>query len=299
MFKLKDLGPTSLLLGVRVERDWEKGTISLSQRKYAEDMLETYEMADCKPVSTPMDPGLILTKSMGSSTPEEQAEMRRRPYLPAIGSLMYMSTMTRPDISYAVGVLARFNSNPGLAHWKAVKHLFRYIKGTLDYKLTYGRAEPGQELFLTYSDADHGGNKDNGRSTGGYVIMMGGAAVDWRSKLQPTVSLSTTEAEFVAASEASKSLKWMRNLLGELGHMVKGSSTLLMDNQSAVTVSKNPEHHSRMRHLDLKYFKLREDVESKLVSPVYVPTTEMLADIMTKALPRATVQYMVEKLGLR
>ena len=173
---------------------------------------------------------------------------------------MYLAVTTHPDISYAVGVLARFNSNPGPRHWLAVKHLLRYVKGTIDYKLVYGFGDINDELFTTYSDADHGGDKDNGKSTGGYVTCIGGCAVGWRSWLQPIVTLSTTEA--------GKEIKWMRNILQEFGYPVKQPSTLFIDNQSALTVSKNPEHHGRMKHLDLRYFWLRDEVESGTIAPV-------------------------------
>ena len=114
------------------------------------------------------------------------------PYLNAVGTLQYLATTTRPDISFTVGVLARFNKNPGIQHWKAVQHLFRYLKGSLDYKLVYSPTESSQ-LFIAYTDADHGGNPDNGRSTGGYAIIIGDAAVSWSSRLQSVVSLSTTQ----------------------------------------------------------------------------------------------------------
>ena len=122
--------------------------------------------------------------------------MDRVPYINAVGSLMYLATMTRPDIAYAVGVLARFNCNPGKKHWNAVKHVFRYLKGTVDLKLEYG-PDGGQEneRFLTYCDADHGGDVDRRKSTSGYMVKMGSGVVSWSSKLQTIVTLSTTEAE--------------------------------------------------------------------------------------------------------
>jgi hypothetical protein len=214
---------------------------------------------------------------------------------------MYLTTMTRPDIAFTVGVLARFNSNPGPQHWAAVKHLFRYIKGTLDFKLTYGPTPSSSSLtslFTTYSDADHGGDKSTGRSTGAWMVMMGGGAVSWRSKLQTVVAQSTTEAEFIAASEAGKELKWIRNLLRELGFGQYGPSVLCIDNQSAVQVSKNPEHHGRMKHLDHKYFWIRDEVVRKVIHVEYVPTGEQLADILTKPLSKPLVDKFVGMLGL-
>ena len=156
---------------------------------------------------------------------------------------MYLATTTCPDIVFAVGVLGHFNHNLGPCHWLAVKHLLHYLKGTMDYKLVYGPDEGGGELFTTYTDADHGGKKDNGCSTGGYVTCISGGAVDWQSWLQPFVTLSTTEAEFVAAVEAGKAIKWTHSILQEFGYPIDHLSTLLIDNQSALTVSKNLEHH--------------------------------------------------------
>ena len=209
-FKLRDLGPTTFLLGVKIIHDCSKRQISLSQHQYIVDALDRFGMSDCNPIETPMDPGAHLSSSMSPQTPEERKSMEKVPYLSAVGTLQYLATTTHPDISYTVGVLAHFNSNPGLEHWKAVKHLFRYLKGSLDYKLVYSPTDSSKP-FITYTDADHGGNPDNGRSTGGYTIIMGGAAVSWSSHLQPVVSLLTTEAEYIAAVEAGKEIIWMRN----------------------------------------------------------------------------------------
>ena len=262
-------------------------------------MLERYKMSDCKPVATPMSPGSKLSTSMAPSSPEDIAFMKTVPYLNAVGSLMYLAITTRPDISYAVGVLARFNSNPGPIHWTAVKHVFRYLKGTLDLKLEYGpSADRSHEMFLTYSDADHGGNTDNGKSTGGYLVKLGTGAVSWSSKLQSMVALSTTEAEYISAVEASKEIMWMRQFMGELGYPPSSSSVLLMDNQSAISVSKNPEHHGRMKHLDLRWFWLRDVVDYGLIRPVFVPTEDMAADILTKPLMRPYVVKCRSIMGL-
>ena len=202
-------------------------------------MLSTYDMHDCKTVKTPMDAHGLST-SMAPSTPEEIAFMKTKPYINAVGSLMYLATSTRPDIAYAVGVLCRFNSNPGKAHWSAVQHLFRYLKGTLDYKLTYS-PDPSGQLFTSYCDASHGDNPDSGRSTGGYILKIGTGAVSWSSKLQSFVTLSSTEAEFVAAVDAGKEIIWLRQLLEELGFPSTSASILNIDNQSSLSVAKNPE----------------------------------------------------------
>jgi hypothetical protein len=212
---------------------------------------------------------------------------------------MYLATSTRYDIAYTVGVLARFNSNPGLQHWKAVKHLLQYLKGTLDFRLEFGPDPSSSELFTTFSDADFGGNKDTGQSTGGYMVHFGSGAISWQSKLQPFVVLSTTEAEYISAVEAGKEIMWMCNILSELGEPVTGPSTLCIDNQSAIAVGKNPEHHGRMKHLNLQHFWLRNAVEDGRILLKYVSTNDMLADILTKALPRVRVVACCDMMGLQ
>jgi hypothetical protein len=209
-FKLRDLGPTEFLLGVKVERDRSHRVLHLSQRQYTLDILSRFGFDSCSPVSTPLNPGVKLSKDQCPKTKSEVEEMRSVPYAHAVGSLMYLAVSTCPDIAYSVGVLARFSSNPGLQHWAAVKHLFRYLKGTLDYRLTYAPDPSSPSVFTTFSDADHGGCRDTGRSTGAYTVKMGTGAVSWSSKLQSIVALSTTEAEYVAACSAGTEIMWLR-----------------------------------------------------------------------------------------
>lgn len=298
-FKLRDLGPTDFLLGVKIDRDRSHRILQLSQRQYTLDVLARYGFDSCSPVSTPLNPGVKLSLDQCPKSPEEAESMRSVPYSHAVGSLMYLAISTRPDIAYAVGVLARYSSNPGQAHWAAVKHLFRYLQGTLDYKLTYTPDPSSPSLFTTFSDADHGGCKDSGRSTGAYVVKMGTGAVSWSSKLQSIVAMSTTEAEYVAAVSAGAEICWLRNLFSELGIDLSFSpSPLHIDNQSALAVAKNPEHHGRMKHLDLRFYWLRDEVDKKTISLSYCPTESMPADLLTKALPLVKVQACCKMLGL-
>lgn len=153
-------------------------------------------------------------------------------------------------------------------------------------------------LFTTYCDASHGDCPDSGRSTGGYLTVLGGGAIGWSSKLQPFVTLSTTESEYIAAVEAGKEVLWMRNILKEMGYCLDQASPLRIDNQSAVSVTKNPEHHGRMKQLDLSYYWLREVVEDKKVAPIHIAGTEQVADILTKALPLPKVQYCRKLMGI-
>jgi hypothetical protein len=297
-FKLRDLGPTTFQLGVEVIRDRKARTLHLTQHRYCLDLLERYGFVDCSPVSTPMDPGVCLSTSQSPSTPEDKAFMRTVPYVSAVGALMYLAIVTRPDIAYAVGVLCRFMARPGPEHWKAVKHLFRYLRGTCDFRLTYKPEPSAPYPFYAYSDADHSANLDNGRSTSAYVVKIGSGAVSWSSRLQSIVALSTTEAEFVAAASAGQEVVWMRALLGELGFPISGPSLLLLDNQSAIQVGKNPEHHGRMKHLDLRFYWLRNVVVAGQIALRYVPTANMAADLLTKGLARIKVAAAWPQLGL-
>ncbi|KAJ3494544.1 hypothetical protein NMY22_g20057 [Coprinellus aureogranulatus] len=198
-FKLRDLGETKFILGIEITRDRPSSSISLSQHQYVLDILARFNMSDCNPA------------------PEEVEAMRSTPYLSALGAILYLALMTRPDIAYAVGYLGRFSANPGPKHWAALKHLLRYLKGTADYKLTY-KGDGATVRFDTYCDSSHGDCIDTGRSTGAYVTTMaGGRAISWSSKLQTVVCLSSTEAEYIAAVEAGKEILWMRNILGKFG----------------------------------------------------------------------------------
>ena len=234
---------------------------------------------------------------MKPSTPEEREEMQRTPYLNAVGTLNYLAICMQPDISYAVSCLARYSGDPGPTHWTAVKHLMRYLKGTMDLKLTYSPSN-ADSPFRMWTDADHGGNLDDGKSTTGYILKIGSGAVSWSSKLQTIVALSTTEAEFVAAAAAGTETVWMRNFLHELGSEVDNPSDICIDNQSALSVAKNSEHHGRMKHLDLRFFWLRDAVSQKTISVSYVPTEDMTADLLTKALPRPLVEKHRRGMGL-
>ena len=298
-FKLQDLGETKFILGVEIIRDRPNRTISLSQCQYIIDILERYGFSDCNPVGTPLPTSIKLSKAMGPKTPQEVELMRDIPYLSVLGSVLYLATMTRPDISYAVSFLGRFSANPGPPHWFGLKHLLRYLKGTMDYKLTYNGKDVNSVRFDTYCDASHGDCLDSGRSTGGYVTTMAGGAISWSSKLQTIVALSSTEAEYMVAVEAGKEILWMRNILGEFGFPQDSSSLLHIDNQSAINVSKNPEHFGRMKHLDLRFFWLRDVVDAGTITPVKIKGTEHPADCLTKALPLPSIRLARDMLGLR
>ncbi|PAV24101.1 Retrovirus-related Pol poly from transposon TNT 1-94 [Pyrrhoderma noxium] len=203
------------------------------------------------------------------------------PYAQLVGSLMYLAICTRPDISFAVGKLGQFSSNPGIAYWKAAQHLLHYLQGTKSYKLTYAPDPSQTELFTSYTNADFAGDRSTRRSTSGMVIKVGTGAV-----------------KYVAAVTAGQEVIWLRYLLTELGYKFTGPSTLFLDNNSAVQVAKNPEHYSRIKHLDLRLYWLRDQVNLGAIRILYLKTDNMPADLMTKALERMKVKGFTKMIGV-
>ena len=195
-FSMKDLGEASYILGIRVYRDRSKQTIGLSQSLYLEKVLKRFNMLDSKRGLLPFRHGIHLSKTMSPKTSEEMSEMANVPYTLAIGSLMYAMLCTRSDIAYAVSVTSRFQSNPGLEHWVAVKTVLKYLRRTKDLVLIYG----GGDLQLTgFTDSDFQSDVDDRKSISGFVFTCNGAAVSWKSSKQSITADSTTEAEYIAA----------------------------------------------------------------------------------------------------
>lgn len=277
-FDMKDLGPANKILGMQIHRDRNNRKIWLSQKNYFNKILRRFNMQDCKPVSTPVPVNFKLSSSMCPSNEAERREMSRVPYASAVGSLMFAMICTRPDIAQAVGVVSRFMANPGGEHWNTVKRILRYIRGTSDAALCYG----GSEFTVKgYVDSDFAGDLNKSKSTTGYVFTLAGGAVSWVSKLQTVVALSTTEAEYMAATQACKEAVWIQRLLEELGHMQK-KIVLFCDSQSALHIARNPAFHSRTKHIRVQYHFVREVVEEGSVDMQKIHTDENLADVMTK-----------------
>ena len=242
-------------------------------------ILRRFDMELCSPVLTPMEPGLRLEPLQAGVEPFDV------PYQQLIGSLMYLMLATRPDIAYAVSQLSRFSGKPSEAHWKAGKRLLRYIKGTLDYGLTYHRSSTPTPL-LGYSDADWSNDPATSRSVGGYAFILAGGAISWSSALQPLVALSSTEAEYIALTDAAKEAVWLRTFFEEIQRQLSGPLSLLGDNQGSIALGKNPEFHKRTKHMKRRYHFVREAVDTGDVSLDFIPTQEMVADVLTKALTR-------------
>jgi hypothetical protein len=227
----------------------------------------------------------------------EKAEYQRFPTL--IGSLMYLAHGTRPDIAYATQKLAQYTKDPKPVHWTAVKRIFRYLKGTREYALTYGglSAEEFTEDLNVYCDADWASDADR-KSISGYVFVLAGGAVAWSAKKQSTVALSTAEAEYTAATHCAKQVLWYRSLFEELELYVPKTSTIFTDNQAAVSIAHHPEFYSRTKHIDISLHFLRDLVQNGTLDMVYIKTEDNLADLFTKGLPRIVHQDLTYEVGL-
>ena len=217
-FKMKDLGEAKKILDMEIARDRQRGTLCLTQRQYLKKVLQRFGMSEnTKPVSTPLAPHFKLSASQCPKTEEEREYMSKVPYSNAVGSLMYAMVCTRPDISHTVGIVSRYMNNPGKEHWQAVKWILRYIQKTLDVGLIFEKDDMVGQHVVRYCDSDYAGDLDKRRSTTGYVFTLARAPVSWKSTLQSTVALSTTEAEYMAITEAVKEAIWLQGLLDDLG----------------------------------------------------------------------------------
>ena len=283
-FKMKDIGPAKYVLGIRVSRS--KNQIALDQENYVEAILNRFQMSDCKPVSTPMNTSEKLTREMCPSTAQEKERMKTVPYQEAVGCLMYLAQSTRPDICYAVNILSRFNSEPEEKHWCAVKHLFRYLRGTSKFRLTYKKG--GVLKIEGYSDADWAADLEDRKSITGYVFTAQEGAVSWSCKRQQTVALSTCEAEYMALSAAVQEALWWRRLRGRI--KMEEAITIHCDNQSAIAVARNGGYHPRTKHIDIRHHFIRDALEKGEVAVDYVGTEKQIADGLTKPLCRAKME---------
>lgn len=288
-FDARDLGEATYFLGMTIDRDRASRTIKLAQGRLIADLLAKHDMIAAKSLSTPLNVAIKLTKE------GEPLDRETYGYSQLIGSLMYLSICTRPDISQAVGALARYMAQPTTAHWQAAKGVLRYLAGTADYGITYGGAKIGLEA---YTDADYAGDIDTRRSTTGYVYIMNGGAISWSSRLQQTVAASTTEAEYMAAASAIKEGLWLRTLFNNLQLGISGIE-INADNQSAIKLLKNPVFSMRSKHIDVVYHFARERVTRGEVSFKYVRTEAMVADALTKPVAANKLEFCRNEMGVK
>lgn len=287
-FKVKHEGDLKWILGMEVKRDREAKTLTLSQEQYIKKTLEKFNMIDCHPVPTPCT---IARLRKEESTEEHEKKMENIPYKEAVGSLLYAATHTRPDISFSVNCLSRYMDNPSPDHWSAVKRVFRYLKGTMSKSLTY-RATEDRDITV-YTDSDWATDPDTRRSTTGYLVMLAGATISWNSKLQPTVAHSSSEAEYMAAASATKEILYIDRIIQDIQEPTRPIK-MFEDNTGCIALAKNPVNPGRTKHIDLRYHIVREQVNAGVIQVVHCPSSQMIADALTKGLTRDIFQHHVQ-----
>ncbi|CAN6310868.1 unnamed protein product [Urochloa humidicola] len=288
MFRMSDLGLLTYYLGIEVEQG--RDAITLKQSAYARKLLERSGMTECKAYPTPMEEKIKLSKK--STAPKVDATE----YRSLVGGLRYL-VHTRPDIAFSVGYVSRFMEDPREDHLVAVKRLLRYVAGTIGHGLAYARGGETPKL-MGYSDSDMAGDLDGRRSTAGIIFFLGSRPITWQSQKQEVVALSTCEAEYVAASMACCQGVWLGRLLRELTGEEAPAPALRVDNQSAISLAKNPVLHNRSKHIETKFHYIRHCVDGGRIRLEYVVTGRQLGDIFTKPLGRIRFLEMKTKIGV-
>ncbi|RVW60687.1 Retrovirus-related Pol polyprotein from transposon TNT 1-94 [Vitis vinifera] len=272
-FDMKDMGEASYVIGIKIHRDRFQGILGLSQETYINKVLERFRMKNCSPSVSPIVKG----------------DSRK---------FDVCSVCTRPDIAFAVGMLGRYQSNPGINHWKAAKKVMRYLQGTKDYKLMYRRTSNLE--VVGYSDLDFAGCVDSRKLTSGYIFILAGGAISWRSVKQTMTATSTMEAEFISCFEATSHGVWLKSFIFGLRVIdsISRPLSIYCDNSAAVFMAKNNKSGSRSKHIDIKYLTIRERVKEKKVVIEHISTELMIADPLTKGMPPLKFKDHVMNMGL-
>jgi hypothetical protein len=290
-FEMKDLGEADVILNIKLVKESNSRMI-LTQSHYMEKVLSRFSYSDYKPVSTPYDTSLILRKN-------KRIMRDQLRYSQIIGSLMYLASATRPDISFAVSKLSRFVSNPGDDHWKAIERVMCYLKGTMNYEIHY----TGYPRVLEgYSDSNWISDADEIKATSGYVFTLGGGAVSWKSCKQTILTRSTMEAELTALDTATVEAEWLRELLMDLPIVKKPIPIILMncDNQTVIVkMNSSKDNMKSSRHVKRRLKSVRKLRNFGVIALDYVQTAKNLADQFTKGLLRNVIDNASMELGLR
>ena len=275
------------ILGMEVTMVGEE--IWLNQKDYIDGKTGEFGLNDGITVETPMIVRIDWKRI-------ESGLKVDRPYQKLIGSLMHAMVYTRPDISFSVGVLSRFSLKFNDEHYELARRVLRYLRTTREEGLCFTR---GKVELSGYVDAAYANCDETARSTTGFVILLNGTAIMWRSKRQTMVTMSTAESEVVAASEAAREIMWLRKILEELGFEQEKATKLNEDNQACVVIATKPEGKNRTRHLDTKYHYVVECVERGQIEIKGCSTSEMAADMLTKALDKMLVRKFKERMNLK
>jgi hypothetical protein len=288
-FKMENMDYPTTFLGLNIVRN-QQGSISINQTGYIDRMLARFQMTDAHSTKVPLNSSLPLLKA----TPlDKRADLKL--YQEIIGSLNHLAVFSRPDISNAISQLSQFLQDPMKTHMKAARHILRYLKGTRHFCITYGGAE--QFRIIGFSDANWGGDKNDRKSTTGYVFMINNGAVSWVSHKQSTVAVSTIKAEYMTLSDASREAIARSQLYQELSLKLP-TPTILSDNNGALDVTEDSTNYQRVKHIDIRYHFVRHALHSNQIAIDHIPSAENPADILTKALDFPKHQHLVEHLNL-
>jgi hypothetical protein len=285
-FQMSSMGELNFFLGLQVKQD-DNG-ITIHQSKYVDELLKKFDMESSKPVSTPA----AVRPPIGPD--EDGKDVDQHMYRSIIGSLMYL-TASRPDIQFAVCQCARYQSRPKESHLIAAKRILRYLKGKVRLGLWYPRTNDFD--FVAYSDADHAGCLMDRKSTSGGVQFLGQRLVTWQCKKQHTVSQSTAEAEYVAASSCCSQVRWIQHQLHDYGLRLS-KTPIYVDNEAAIAIVKNPVYHSKTKHIEVKVHFIRDCFDKGWITVEGVRSDDNLADLFTKPFETARFELLVQKLGM-
>ncbi|MBW0564234.1 hypothetical protein O181_103949 [Austropuccinia psidii MF-1] len=278
-FEIKDLGPVDLLLGVKITQ--EEDCIYLDQQHFCESLLNQYGMSECKPTCTPLVPKEQL--SVATQDEVDKLKLLKVNYRSAIGSINYLSTATRPDLCFAVSSLSQYLENPGIKHWHAFLHVLLYLQGSSNVGLRYKK--DGAQGISAWSDADWGNCRSSRRSVTGYLATFHSGLVLWKKRKQPLVSISTEEAEYKALCNLTSKLMWLKQWCAEEQILrLTQPITVWEDNQSCINI-KNGNcnfNNQRIKHMYIQLHFVKEVIQSSTIKLCYAPSTEMLADFLTK-----------------
>jgi hypothetical protein len=288
-FPVKDLGPLNYFLGIKVASN--SGGMLLTQHKYAQDILRRVHMENCKPVATPLCVTEHLSRDSGVHLSDKDALV----YRSTVGALQYL-TLTRPDLSFAVNKVCQFLSKPTDVHWEAVKRILRFVKGTATMGLLLKKSS--STLLSIFTDADWAGCVDDRRSTGGFAVFFGPNLISWSARKQPTVSRSSTEAEYKALANGTAEAIWIQSLLKELHIVQPRAPVLWCDNLGATYLSSNPRFHARTKHIEVDFHFVREKVALGALEVRFIASGDQIADIFTKPASKQMLKRQCSNLNL-
>ena len=303
LFKMKEEDP-NWLMGVKLTNDHCKRMVTLSQTQYVELLLKRFHMETCNPVSTPMDPGIVLTKADCPKSDEEKEEISRYPYRKALSGITWLTVVSRPDLAYAASQLGQYSTNPSKTHWKALMCILKYLQGTHDLALTLGRvsdADSDPDVITGHTDASWARDADDHRSTSGYIFQLSNVVISWNSKKQSNIAMSSSEAKYVALAHGAKQALWLHYLTRNIGMFNGGdppTTELFSDNTAAIAIAREACFHGQSQHIGTHFHFVCKHVEDGTFDITHVPTAEMLANRLTKPLTQQPHKTMLTHFSL-